>query len=75
MNRKFQGQGLGRQLLQRVEQATLNLGGHALWVDTSSSEHYMPTREFYHRTGFEQSAELKDFYRSSDNKVIFVKHL
>lgn len=75
VNRACQGQGLGRQLLQRVEQATLTLGGHALWVDTSSTEHYMPTRAFYHKTGFEQSAELKNFYRDSDNKVIFVKHL
>jgi len=75
VNRACQGRGLGRLLLDRVEKATVAAGGRSLWVDTSSTRHYQPTRAFYQKTGFEQSAELRNFYRAGDNKVIFVKHL
>ena len=70
-----QGLGLGRQLLQRVEQAVLKSGGCALWVDTSSTHKFAPTRAFYRKTGFRKSAQLKDFYRPGDSKVILVKNL
>ena len=69
----LQGRGLGRAILERTETAARRIGGERLYVDTSSQEKYIPTRAFYVRTGFRQAAELPDFYRKGDGKVIFVK--
>jgi GNAT superfamily N-acetyltransferase len=69
----LQGQGLGRAILARTEIAARRIGGERLYVDTSSQEKYAPTRAFYTGTGFAQVAELPDFYRRGDGKVIFVK--
>ena len=69
----LQGQGVGRAVLDRTEIAARRIGGERLYVDTSSQEKYAPTRAFYIGTGFAQVAELPDFYRKGDGKVIFVK--
>lgn len=70
-----QGQGIGRQLLKQTVEAVRALGGDWLYADTSSQEKYTPTRAFYRRQGFRKVAELEDFYRPGDNKVIFKKRL
>jgi D-alanine-D-alanine ligase-like ATP-grasp enzyme/GNAT superfamily N-acetyltransferase len=72
---RYQGCGLGRRLLYRIEQAALRAGGRTMWVETSSTEHFEPTRKFYRRNGYRKAAELKDFYRPGDNKVILAKGL
>jgi ribosomal protein S18 acetylase RimI-like enzyme len=69
----LQGRGIGRAILQRTEAVARRIGGERLYVDTSSQDKYAPTRAFYRNTGFRQVAELTDFYRKGDNKVIFVK--
>ncbi len=71
----YQGNGIGREILTRAEEAARRIGGERLYVDTSSQEKYEPTRAFYRRTGFRKIAELTDFYRLGDNKVIFVKSI
>ena len=71
----LQGQGLGRRLLEECERRVAALGGARLYVDTSSSAKYAPTRAFYRRSGYAVAAEMPDFYRDGDGKVIFVKKL
>ncbi|MCP5432045.1 MAG: GNAT family N-acetyltransferase [Alphaproteobacteria bacterium] len=70
-----QGHGLGREILARTEAAIKAAGGERVFVDTSSTEKYEPTRAFYRRTGFKKVVELEDFYRPGDGKVIYVKNL
>ena len=70
-----QRQGVGRQLLEKTVEAVRAVGGEKLFADTSSQEKYGPTRAFYRRQGFRKVAELNDFYRPGDNKVIFEKQL
>jgi len=70
-----QGGGIGRALMQRAEAAVAAAGGRRLYVDTSSSERYRPTRRFYRRCGYRIAAELPDFYRPGDGKTIFLKEL
>jgi ribosomal protein S18 acetylase RimI-like enzyme len=67
--------GIGRQLLEQTETAIRALGGVRLYADTSSQEKYAPTRAFYRRRGFRKAAELTDFYRVGDNKIIYEKAL
>jgi GNAT superfamily N-acetyltransferase len=70
-----QARGLGSKLLQAVEQDIIRVGGHVLWIETSSLPHYEKTRRFYPKHGYEQEALLRDFYAEGDGKVIFRKRL
>jgi ribosomal protein S18 acetylase RimI-like enzyme len=71
----LQGQGVGRWLVGETESAVRSMGGTRLYVDTSSRPQYTPTRRFYEACGYTVAAELPDFYRAGDGKVIFVKPL
>ena len=71
----WQGRGLGRRLMGAVEAAVRCTGGCRLYIDTSTSAAYAPTRAFYTRCGYAIAAELPDFYSPGDGKVIFVRAL
>ena len=70
-----QGRGYGRRLLTHAEQAARDAGGRLLLIETSSLPHYQSTRQFYHRNGYAQVAEVPDFYADGDNQRIFWKRL
>ena len=44
-------------------------------AETSSTERYAPTRTFYLRSGFREVANIADFYRAGDGKVVYEKRL
>ncbi|MGB6908244.1 MAG: hypothetical protein WBE01_00735, partial [Methyloceanibacter sp.] len=46
-----------------------------IYVDTSSSDRYAPTRGFYQRMGFQEDAQLPDFYGPGDGKIIYGKEV
>ncbi|MFN4089308.1 MAG: GNAT family N-acetyltransferase, partial [Alphaproteobacteria bacterium] len=71
----LQGLGLGREILRRAEEEATRQGAARLYVDTSTSARYAPTRAFYRRAGYRLAAELPDFFRDGDGKAIFVKTL
>jgi ribosomal protein S18 acetylase RimI-like enzyme len=66
---------LGPQVFARAEAAMKKAGANKIYVDTSSSDRYAPTRGFYQRMGFIEEARLPDFYGPGDGKVIYVKAL
>jgi ribosomal protein S18 acetylase RimI-like enzyme len=70
-----QREGIGRALVARVEAAIAAAGGKRIYVDTSTSELYGPTRRFYRAAGYRKIAELPDFYRPGDGKAIFERIL
>lgn len=67
--------GLGRRLMDLAEAAARDLGGTAMYVETSTRPQYEPTRRFYRRLGYRLAAELPDFYAPGDGQAIFVKPL
>jgi len=69
----LQGSGIGRQVLQQTEIAMKAEGGSRYYAETSSTDKYAPTRQFYERAGFRQVASIADFYRPGDGKVIYEK--
>jgi len=71
----LRGKGLGRTLIERSEAAIAQLGGKAIYIETSSRDVYRPTRAFYRRCGYREAATLKDFYGPGDDRIIFLKHL
>jgi ribosomal protein S18 acetylase RimI-like enzyme len=71
----FQNRGIGRALLNRVEEEVEKLHGNLLILETSSTPPYLPAREFYTRIGFTLEATIHDFYAPEDHLVIFTKHV
>ena len=69
----FQGKGIGSKLLLKTEREIKTMGGARIYIETSSSPLYIPTRSFYIRNGYSLEAELKDYYGEQDNKLIYVK--
>ncbi len=72
---KLHGRGLGRYLLAEVERQVAASGGRWLLAETSSTDLYQPTREFYKRCGYKIVSEINDFYRPGDGKITFGKRL
>jgi GNAT superfamily N-acetyltransferase len=65
--------GVGRRLLVATEEQVRQAGGRMLIAETSGSEHYTPTRNFYYGMGYALEASIKDFYSVGDDLAIFIK--
>jgi ribosomal protein S18 acetylase RimI-like enzyme len=71
----YQGQGIGKTLLECSETLIRAQGGRRVYIETSAREQYAPTCAFYHRRGYRQEALLEDFYAPGDGKLIYCKVL
>ena len=72
---RFQKMGLGRGLLDRVENKALSMGAERLVVDTSSRPDYRGAHRLYLKAGYKLRGEIEDFYSRGDHKLIFSKEL
>jgi ribosomal protein S18 acetylase RimI-like enzyme len=70
---EWQGDGLGRQLIEETERVIRENGGARIYVETSQRPQYDGTRAFYQRLGYRQEAVIPDFYAPGEGKVIFCK--
>ena len=73
-----QGHGTGGRLLDHVEQQLRASGGdiaRVLVVETSSTDQYARTRDFYLQHGYDEEARIRQFYGPHDDKVVFWKSL
>lgn len=71
----FRGKGIGKQLLEKSEDNMARMGGQRIYIETSSRDQYIPTREFYLACGYRLEAVLRDFYAPADSKCLYVKVL
>ena len=70
-----QGQGIGQRLLAAAERDAAARGAGRFWVETSTQPLYEPTRRFYHRAGYSDTATLPDSYAPGDGKLVLSKEL
>ena len=73
-----QGQGIGGALLDHVERELLHAGpdvAQVLIVETSSTEQFALTREFYPKQGYVEEGRIRRFYGPDDDKVVYWKLL
>jgi D-alanine-D-alanine ligase len=75
VDKTTQGQGLGRALMEKVEELVRAEGGRRIYIETSTRPPYLPTRAFYLRAGCRLECVLEDFYAVGDGKAIYVKTL
>ncbi|MBI4549191.1 MAG: GNAT family N-acetyltransferase [Ignavibacteriae bacterium] len=71
----FQGQHIGKQLLQYVERLVIARGGRLLLAETSSQPHYERSKIFYTRNNYREVTRIKDYYRIDDDLIIYGKYL
>ena len=75
VDQAYQGQKIGKILLEKSEELILAAGGRQVYIETSNRGQYASTRGFYLRCGYRETAVLTDFYDLGDDKVIYVKAL
>lgn len=68
-----QGQGHGAALIRYVEQTLIARGARLLLVETLAS--FDRTRAFYRKCGYEEEAQIRDFYNTGDDKIVYRKVL
>ena len=72
---RFSRGGVGRKLLEFMEEVVRSKGARRVYVETSSTAPYTSARSFYEKCGYRKACVLEDFYRDGDHKVIFMKEV
>ena len=71
-----QGRGIGGAMLDHVERDLCQAGpdvAQVLIVETSSTDRYARTRQFYPKHGYVEEARIRRFYGPHDDKVVYWK--
>ncbi len=71
----WQGQGLGRRLLDYALAAIHRAGGERLYSETSTRPQYAPTRAFYEAMGFRLIASLPEYFAPGEGKAIYERSI
>ena len=70
-----QGGGLGAAMTNDLERRLAGRSVRILIVDTSGTDDFARTREFYEKQGYEPEARIRDYWAAGDDKVTFRKAL
>ena len=73
-----QSNGIGADLIKQIEAELKAMSeelARVLLIETSSTDQYSRTRQFYARIGYVEEARVREFYGPADDKVIFWKSL
>ena len=71
----YKREGYGTLLLKKAETLIRSKKGSHIYIETSSTSLYEPTRLFYENNGYKKEAVLKNFYNEGDDKIIFSKRI
>ena len=67
--------GVGAALMFEVERQLWQRKARLVVIETSSRDDYAPTRRFYHKRGYQETARLRDFYAPGDDRVVLTKRV
>ena len=68
----YRGQGIGKIIIEETHRIIQELGGKYVIAETSGLEKYAPTRKFYLNLGYKLEAEIRDYYKEGDTKLIYI---
>lgn len=71
----MQGKGVGRAIVSQLEKELRSQGQRILIADTSGTDEFANSREFYRHSGYTQEARIRDFWAPGDDKIVFWKKL
>ncbi|MBU0651076.1 GNAT family N-acetyltransferase [bacterium] len=66
-------QGIGRKLMEFVEDKLKSRNARKLLLETASLPVYEATRNFYIALGYKEIARIKDFYSLGDDRITYEK--
>jgi ribosomal protein S18 acetylase RimI-like enzyme len=66
---------IGSLLLVNAEKNIKSLGGAAIYIETSSLQIYLQSRQFYIKHGYHEVARIPDYYADDDARVVYMKKL
>jgi ribosomal protein S18 acetylase RimI-like enzyme len=72
---QVQRAGVGRRLLEKAEQTVREQGGRILVIETSGTQKYAGTRDFYISCGYLHEATLRDLYADGDDLCIYTRRM
>lgn len=75
IDQKFQGKGIGSEMMAYIENLLREKGIRILIVETSSLPEFELTRKFYDNLGYTREAVIREFYQEGEDKVVFWKKL
>jgi len=75
VDEKFSRNGIGKKLLEAMEDFVAKEKARRIYIDTSSTAPYAAARIFYENHGYRLITVFHDFYRRNDDKVIFMKEM
>lgn len=75
VDKTVQHQRIGSQLLDFAHEQIRQQGGRLAIIETSGSEKYLPTQNFYLKNDYILAASVADFYAPDDPKLIFTRSL
>ena len=75
VHKRHQSDGIGQKIMSYVENRLRNEGARVLLVETSGTNEFTRTRNFYQLLGYENEARIRDYYDAGDDKVVFRKSL
>lgn len=67
--------GFGSEMIRKTEELIARDQGRRVFVETSSTSQYEPTRRFYESQGYRCCAFYRDFYDMNNSKVVYEKLL
>ena len=67
--------GTGAALMDHVERTLEERRARMLVIETSSRDTYAPTRKFYHKRGYQEAAQLQDFYAAGDDRIVLTRRV
>jgi ribosomal protein S18 acetylase RimI-like enzyme len=67
--------GIGKLLMNKMAEELIKEGGRLILLETSSSEEYAGTRNFYLKLEYHEVARIRDFYKDGEDKVVYEKRL
>lgn len=75
VNPNRQGEGIGAQIMLYAEEKLAAEGVRVLLVETSGTEDFNRTRNFYSQLGYIEEACIREYYGVGDDKIVFHKFL
>jgi len=75
VSQEYQRKGIASELMKYIEQLLKRKDGRLLIVETSSDIAQSSARKFYQKSGYNQEAVIRDFWKEGEDKVIFCKKL
>ncbi|WP_380052056.1 GNAT family N-acetyltransferase [Falsihalocynthiibacter sp. SS001] len=70
-----QGTGCGTALVKHLEETLRQQKQRIMIVDTSGTDAFSKSREFYCKNGYAEEARIRDFWAAGDDKITFWKSL